>query len=59
MNCGSCAAHIEKALKALPEVTSVAVELSAQRVTVQHKGAPEAALANAVIAEGYGAQLEN
>jgi copper chaperone CopZ len=58
MSCGSCAAHIEKALKALPGVESVAVEISEQRVTVQHRGVAEVKLAEAVTAEGYEVQSE-
>ena len=36
MSCGSCVRHIEQALRELPGVERVEVELKAGRVRVQH-----------------------
>lgn len=58
MSCGSCVAHVEKAFKAVPGVTSVTVDLNAKRATVQHNGVEDAVLIGAVTEEGYEAERE-
>ncbi len=59
MTCASCVAHVENALAAVPGVTSVSVNLATEKATV-HGASPDsaAALVAAVVASGYGAQLE-
>jgi copper chaperone len=52
MRCGSCAAKIEAALKAVAGVASVACDVGAKTVTVQGN-APRAALLAAVAAAGF------
>jgi Cu+-exporting ATPase len=58
MTCASCVARIEKALKAVPGVTEVSVNLATERATVRIiAGTTEAAaLERAVAAAGYGAR---
>jgi periplasmic mercuric ion binding protein len=59
VTCGSCAAKIERALKALPGVTSVAVDVDNTRVTVAYDAAvarPET-LAETVTGLGYGSSI--
>ncbi len=58
MTCASCVAHIEKALMAVPGVTSVSVNLATEKATVTGAAGSGAALVAAVVASGYGAQLE-
>ncbi len=55
MSCGGCVRHVETALKKVPGVGTVAVDLAAGKATVEFDGAkttPEA-LAKAVTAAGY------
>ena len=57
MTCASCVGRIEKALKAVPGVTSASVNLATERATVRVAGGGEAAsrLAQVVKAAGYAA----
>lgn len=36
MTCGSCVAHVEAAVRAIPGVTTVGVNLATERATVNH-----------------------
>ncbi len=56
MMCGHCQAHVEKALKAVPGVSSVTVELKPGRATVTGD-AEAAALVKAVTDAGYKAAV--
>lgn len=59
MTCGSCVARVEKALKALPAVKNVAVNLATETAAIElqsQKNLPEAV--NAVKAAGYDVPLE-
>jgi Cu+-exporting ATPase len=59
MSCASCAGRVERALAALPGVTSASVNLATASVTVETDGRPTTAdLAEAVRKAGYGAVLE-
>lgn len=51
------AAHIEKAIRALPEVRAVKVELEVHRVTVEHDDADEAKLGAAIRATGMRCEI--
>src|SRR5690625_6805453 len=54
MNCGSCVAHVEKAVTGIPGVREANVNLATGRVTVSFKGAPDVdAVAEAVRKAGY------
>jgi copper chaperone CopZ len=57
MSCGSCVRHVDKALRGLPGVSAVEVQLGEKTARVTH--APEqaavSALIAAVVAAGYGA----
>ena len=58
MSCASCSGRVEKALAALPGVTSATVNLATGSALVLHSPAtPPQALADAVSAKGYPAQL--
>lgn len=46
-------AHIEKALEAVPRVNSVTVEAAEHQATVEHEGADEQELTDAVKQLGY------
>ncbi|MBP1804876.1 heavy metal translocating P-type ATPase [Rubellimicrobium aerolatum] len=48
MSCASCVAHVEEALKAVPGVAGVAVNLATERATVRF---PQGAVAEAVLEE--------
>jgi Au+-exporting ATPase len=52
MTCGGCVRHVEKALRATPGVTEVAVDLASSSATVTGTASPEA-LAAAVADAGY------
>jgi len=52
MTCGGCAKHVEKALRAVPGVTEVRVDVPAGTATVAG-GAPMEALTVAVKEAGY------
>ena len=57
MTCASCVARVEKALAAVPGVTSASVNLASERATVTASGGTgEEALRRAVEAVGYHAQ---
>jgi heavy metal translocating P-type ATPase len=57
MSCASCVARIEKAIRAVPGVSDVAVNLATNRADVTFSGAPDAdAIAAAVRKAGYGAR---
>ncbi|MFC3832963.1 MULTISPECIES: CopZ family metallochaperone [Deinococcus] len=56
MTCGHCEKAVEGALKAVPGVQSVRVDLQDGTATVQGEADPQALMA-AVTEEGYGAQL--
>ncbi|MGE3717987.1 MAG: heavy metal translocating P-type ATPase, partial [Bauldia sp.] len=55
MHCASCVSAVERALKAVPGVTDVAVNLATNRATVTRLTgqAPDELLAAAIAAEGY------
>lgn len=58
MNCGSCVTHVENALRAVPGVNSVTVELREKRATIQHDQVEDESLIRAVSVEGYEAERE-
>ena len=54
MMCGHCKAHVEKALAAVPGVTSAAVDLDAKTATVElAEGVADQVLMDAVKEAGY------
>lgn len=53
MTCNGCVRHVAEALRAVPGVTAVAVDLAGGRATVTHQGADLAALTAAVVDAGY------
>lgn len=53
MMCMHCVAHVEKALKAVPGVTDVAVSLENKNAVVEGSALDDAALAAAVKEAGY------
>ncbi|MGL4235844.1 heavy metal translocating P-type ATPase [Tabrizicola sp.] len=53
MTCASCVGRVERALKAVPGVASVAVNLATERVEIRGIAPPEA-LVGAVTGAGYG-----
>lgn len=56
MSCGSCAHHIDQALRAIPGVSHVSIDRRAQRAQVAHEAtvAPDV-LIEAAVDAGYGA----
>ncbi len=56
MNCNHCRATVEKAIAALPGVDSVAVDLAAERASVEGTASPDSIIA-AVHAAGFDASL--
>jgi Cu+-exporting ATPase len=56
MTCASCVARVEKALKKVPGVVDVAVNLATERARVQAPGVAFDVLAAAVEQAGYGAR---
>jgi Cu+-exporting ATPase len=54
MTCASCVRRVEKAIRAVPGVTDVHVDLVQERATITHGAVAAAALADAVAAKGYG-----
>ena len=56
MTCGHCEKAVESALKGVPGVQSVRVDLQGGTATVQGEADPQALMA-AVSEEGYSAQL--
>ena len=57
MTCASCVGRVERALKAVPGVESVSVNLAAERAVVTHAGVEPVALVRAVEAIGFAAPL--
>lgn len=57
MNCASCVAHVEKALKKVAGVQDVSVNLTTERATVAGRGLVVSHLTEAVTKAGYGAEL--
>ncbi|HWG85998.1 MAG TPA: heavy metal-associated domain-containing protein [Deinococcales bacterium] len=57
MTCGHCKTAVEKALKGVPGVTDVNVDLSAGKAVVQGNPDPNQLVA-AVTEEGYGASIQ-
>ncbi|MBP3389201.1 MAG: heavy metal translocating P-type ATPase [Clostridia bacterium] len=57
MSCAACSARVEKAVKAVPGVTSCAVSLLTNSMGVEGNASPEAVVA-AVTAAGYGAAVK-
>lgn len=55
MSCGSCVKHVSEALRKLPGVVAVEVELSSGKVRVTHgaSGPSVEALKDAIVEEGY------
>lgn len=56
MSCGHCVKAVEEALKGVPGVQGVQVDLAGGKATVEGQ-ADEQALIAAVTEEGYGAQV--
>jgi len=58
MTCNGCVKHVDAALRAVPGVTAVEVNLAEQRAKIVHDdaAAPPAALVAAVEAAGYEAK---
>jgi copper chaperone CopZ len=56
MGCEGCVAAVDEALRAVPGVRAVAVDLEAGRATVEHEGADPTALVRAVEKAGYEAR---
>lgn len=61
MVCGSCVSRITRAIRGLPGVSAVRVDLGREAVTVRREPvvAPDAVLAAAISEAGYHAQLED
>ena len=59
MTCASCVSHVEKAIRAVPGVADVAVNLATERATVElYEGlVPAGAIERAVEKAGYGAKI--
>lgn len=58
MTCGHCQSGVAKALKSVPGVTDAQVDLKSGKAVV-HGNPDEQQLVNAVVEEGYGAQVAN
>jgi copper chaperone len=56
MSCKACVGHVEQSLKRVPDVDSVQVDLGSGLATVEHHGASEQKLMQAVSDAGYEAQ---
>ena len=57
MTCAACSARVEKAVNALPGVSSCAVSLLTNSMSVEGTAKPDEVIA-AVTAAGYGASLQ-
>ncbi len=57
MHCEKCVARVAAALEAVEGVTSVQVELEPGSAVVEGRGFSPDALVEAVVAEGFGAEL--
>jgi len=53
MSCGHCKRAVSEALRALPTVASVQVDLETKQVTVEGEALDDAALRAAIIDAGY------
>jgi len=53
IKCGGCARSIERALKELPQVSSVAVDVEAGRVTVEAQAQVREPVRDALLRLGY------
>ena len=54
MSCGHCTGTVEKALRAMPGVTDVAVDLASKTATVEAQDSvSEAALTKTIIDKGF------
>jgi len=56
MMCEACVGHVQKALRAVPGVQEVTVDLKAAGATVRHEKSDVAAMIAAIEEEGYTAQ---
>lgn len=60
MMCDACVSHVSNALKGVPGVSQVEVDLKAERATVQHEDSADVRLmATAIGDEGYKATALN
>ena len=57
MMCQACVGHVSKALRAVPGVNEVEVDLEIGRAVVRHDGSDLGALTLAVDEEGYQASI--
>ena len=57
MSCAACSARVEKAVSAVPGVTSCSVSLLTNSMGVEGSATPDAVI-SAVQAAGYGASLK-
>lgn len=58
MNCGACVNHVTKALREVPGVQEVGVDLASGTATVRHSDSLQSeALVDAVSEAGYGAEV--
>lgn len=53
MTCGGCANGVSKALKALPGVVDVTVDLAGKKVAISHESVEESHLRAAIEAAGF------
>src|SRR5690606_5617974 len=53
LDCASCAASIDRALRGVAGVQEVEADVVSERVTVRHSGVPEAELRDAISRAGY------
>ena len=53
MNCGHCTGSVEKALKAVPGVTAVSVDLSSKSATVEVENVSDETLKKIVVDTGF------
>ena len=53
MSCGHCTASVEKALKAVPGVTAVSVDLSSKSATVEVENVSDETLKKTVVDAGF------
>ncbi len=56
MSCEACVSHVTHALRAVPGVREVEVQLAAGSATIKHEGVDPNVLVEAVREEGYEAQ---
>jgi heavy metal translocating P-type ATPase len=59
MTCASCVAHVEKAVRAVPGVAAVSVNLPLERADVQADQVRAGEIVAAIASEGYDARLVN